>query len=114
MWGRPMPRRTSVPMTRLSRRSIRVGSMNGRAGSLTGAFPGQADRMSDGGRGSGLPRCRIDRMRTASHTAELVALCRAFESSRSGATRLFVDPLAPAFLIEDVGTREYRERFLQP
>ena len=37
-------------------------------------------------------------MRTASRTAELVALYRAIESSRSAATRLFVDPLAPAFL----------------
>src|SRR5262245_17756958 len=37
-------------------------------------------------------------MRTASRTAELVALYRAIESSRPAATRLFVDPLAPAFL----------------
>jgi len=37
-------------------------------------------------------------MRTVSRTAELVALYRAIESSRSAATRLFVDPLAPAFL----------------
>jgi len=37
-------------------------------------------------------------MRTVSRTAELVALYRAIESSRSAATRLFLDPLAPAFL----------------
>jgi methyltransferase (TIGR00027 family) len=37
-------------------------------------------------------------MRTASRTAELVALYRAIESSRSAATRLFEDPLALAFL----------------
>jgi methyltransferase (TIGR00027 family) len=36
--------------------------------------------------------------RAVSRTAELVALYRAIESSRSAATRLFVDPLAPAFL----------------
>jgi methyltransferase (TIGR00027 family) len=37
-------------------------------------------------------------MRAVSRTAELVALYRAIESSRSAATRLFEDPLAPAFL----------------
>ena len=37
-------------------------------------------------------------MRAASRTAELVALYRAIESSRSATTRLFEDPLAPAFL----------------
>jgi methyltransferase (TIGR00027 family) len=37
-------------------------------------------------------------MRTVSRTAELVALYRAIESSRSAATRLFVDPLAASFL----------------
>ena len=33
-----------------------------------------------------------------SRTATLVALYRAMESSRSAGTRLFEDPLAPAFL----------------
>src|SRR5262245_50842178 len=37
-------------------------------------------------------------MRIASRTAELVALYRAIESLRSATTRLFDDPLAPAFL----------------
>jgi methyltransferase (TIGR00027 family) len=61
------------------------------------ALVDQGYRMSaaDGVSGS---RCRIECMRTASRTAELVALYRAIESSRSAATRLFIDPLAPAFL----------------
>ncbi|HET8531709.1 MAG TPA: hypothetical protein VFO08_11205 [Methylomirabilota bacterium] len=35
---------------------------------------------------------------TGSHTATLVALYRAIETSRSASVRLFEDPFAPAFL----------------
>src|SRR5262245_17823274 len=79
-------------------RSIEQALETGRLLERTGWLSHRTQDIARRRRSPRRQRCRIDRMRSASRTAELVALYRAIESSRSAATRLFVDPLAPLFL----------------